>query len=67
MCSGNAPELEDSSSFIGRWMDILRPSYADLPEGDDATRKQALEKASVVVSLENLMTELQQQKSLECH
>lgn len=56
MCSGNAPELEAPNSFIGRWMDILRPSYADLPEGDDATRKQALEKASVVTSLENLMT-----------
>jgi carbonic anhydrase len=56
MCSGHAPELEDSSSFIGRWMDILRPSYADLPDGDDAMRKRALEKASVLVSLENLMT-----------
>jgi carbonic anhydrase len=56
MCAGHAPELEDSSSFVGRWMDILRPGYVDLPEGDDATRKRALEKASVVISLENLMT-----------
>lgn len=56
MCSGNAPELEDTSSFVGRWMDILRPGYADLPEGDDAMRKRALEKASVVISLENLMS-----------
>ncbi|WP_108813660.1 carbonic anhydrase [Loktanella sp. Alg231-35] len=56
MCAGNAPELEDSSSFVGRWMEILRPGYADLPEGDDETRKRVLEKASVVISLENLMS-----------
>ncbi len=56
MCSGNAPELEEASSFVGRWMDILRPGYAKLPEGDDESRKRALEKASVVISLENLMT-----------
>ena len=56
MCSGNAPDLEKSSSFIGRWMDILRPGFDSLPEGDDETRKRALEKASVLVSLENLMT-----------
>lgn len=56
MCSGNAPHLEESSSFIGRWMDILRPGYDTLPKGDDATRKRALEKAAILVSLENLMT-----------
>ena len=56
MCSGHAPELEEKSSFVGRWMDILRPGYdriAHLPETD---RLRALEKAAVVVSLENLMT-----------
>ena len=56
MCSGNAPELEEKSSFIGRWMDILRPGYErvlDKPEGE---RKRALEKESILVSLENLMT-----------
>ena len=56
MCSGNAPELEEASSFVGRWMEILRPGYAALKPGDDAARKTALEKASVVISLENLMT-----------
>ncbi len=56
MCAGHAPELDDASSFVGRWMDILRPGFADLPDGDDASRKRALEKASVVISLENLMT-----------
>lgn len=56
MCEGNAPEMEKTSSFVGRWMDILRPGYEGLPSGDDATRKRALEKAAVLVSLENLMT-----------
>ncbi len=56
MCAGTAPELDEASSFVGRWMDILRPGYAALPEGDDATRKRQLEKASILISLENLMT-----------
>jgi len=56
MCSGNAPELEEESSFVGRWMDILRPGFATLPDGDDPARKRALEKASIVISLKNLMT-----------
>lgn len=57
MCSGKAPELEKSSSFVGRWMDILRPGYervTDLP--DEAQQVQALEKEAVLVSLQNLMT-----------
>ncbi|MCL3881798.1 carbonic anhydrase [Marivita sp. GX14005] len=57
MCSGKAPELEETSSFVGRWMDILRPGYdrvADVrPESDQV---RALEKESVIVSLENLMS-----------
>ena len=55
MCEGRAPELEKETSFVGRWMDILRPGYERVREadGDKAT---ALEKESVVVSLRNLMT-----------
>ena len=56
MCSGHAPELEEKSSFVGRWMDILRPGYErikDLPESD---QRDALEKEAVIVSLENLMS-----------
>ncbi|HQU66839.1 MAG TPA: carbonic anhydrase [Albidovulum sp.] len=56
MCSGHAPELEEKSSFVGRWMDLLRPGYErvrDLPEAD---RLRALEKEAVLISLENLMT-----------
>ncbi len=56
MCSGEAPELEKSTSFIGRWMEILRPGFDQLPKGDADTRKRALEKTSVVISLQNLMS-----------
>ncbi|MFD0858743.1 carbonic anhydrase [Roseovarius aquimarinus] len=55
MCSGRAPELEERTSFVGRWMDILRPGHAriaDIP--NDAERLRALEKEAVLVSLENL-------------
>ena len=56
MCSGHAPELEEKTSFVGRWMDILRPGYErviNLPAEDQI---RALEKQAVVVSLENLMS-----------
>ncbi|AZB53807.1 carbonic anhydrase [Cereibacter sphaeroides] len=56
MCSGKAPQLEETSSFVGRWMDILRPGYErvkDLPEEERVT---ALEKEAVLVSIGNLMT-----------
>jgi carbonic anhydrase len=57
MCAGNAPELEEKSSFVGRWMDILRPGYERVKDiKDEAEKSHALEKQSVVVSLENLMT-----------
>jgi carbonic anhydrase len=57
MCSGKAPELEEKSSFVGRWMDILRPGYERIKEiPDEAERLRALEKEAVLISLENLMT-----------
>lgn len=56
MCAGEAPELEEEASFIGRWMDILRPGYETLPQGERAERLEALEKASVLISLQNLMS-----------
>ncbi|MFN3822670.1 MAG: carbonic anhydrase [Pseudorhodobacter sp.] len=56
MCSGHAPELEEKSSFVGRWMDILRPGYERIKDVDTAFRARALEKEAVLVSLENLMT-----------
>ncbi|PWE33517.1 carbonic anhydrase [Maritimibacter sp. 55A14] len=56
MCEGRAPELEEKTSFVGRWMDILRPGYeavADL--GDIAVKRRALEQRGIVISLENLL------------
>ena len=71
MCSGQAPELEEKSSFVGRWMDILRPGYEKVAgKFDDEVR--ALEHEAVLVSLGNLMTfpfvaEAVEQGSLSLH
>jgi len=57
MCTGNAPELERKTSFVGRWMDILRPGFervADIADPDE--QRRALERQAVLISLENLMT-----------
>ncbi|MBT8416337.1 MAG: carbonic anhydrase [Silicimonas sp.] len=57
MCSGNAPELEKVSSFVGRWMDILRPGYEKVAgEGDEEQQIRALEQEAVIVSLRNLVS-----------
>lgn len=57
MCSGKAPQLEEKSSFVGRWIDILRPEYPKVAEiADPVEQARAFEKISVVASLENLMT-----------
>lgn len=57
MCSGQAPELEEKSSFVGRWMDILRPGYDRIAGiGDEEAQIKALEMQAVLISLENLMT-----------
>ena len=56
MCSGHAPELEAKSSFVGRWMDILRPGYQRVAHLPQAVILRALEQQAVLVSLENLMT-----------
>jgi len=57
MCTGKAPELDAQTSFVGRWMDILRPKYELVKdEQDPETQIRALEKHAVMISLENLMT-----------
>lgn len=57
MCSGAAPELEEKSSFVGRWMDILRPGYEKVRQIEDPDKRtRALEFEAVLVSLTNLMT-----------
>lgn len=57
MCAGNAPEFEESESFIGRWLDILRPGYERIKDIEGVENQQAaLERQAVIVSIENLMT-----------
>ncbi|RDW13288.1 carbonic anhydrase [Paracoccus thiocyanatus] len=56
MCSGHAPELEERTSFVGRWMDILRPGYERVAPLPKEQQIRALERQAVLVSLENLMT-----------
>jgi carbonic anhydrase len=57
MCAGLAPELEEKTSFVGRWMDLLRPGYEKVKGiKNDHERLRALEKQAIRVSLENLMT-----------
>ena len=56
MCSGHAPELLEKTSFVGRWMDILRPGYLRVEGLPEAERLPALEKQAVIVSLENLIS-----------
>ncbi|NBZ88100.1 carbonic anhydrase [Stagnihabitans tardus] len=56
MCSGHAPQLLEKSSFVGRWMDILRPGFQRVAHLPDGERIPALERQAVLVSLENLMT-----------
>ena len=57
MCRGKAPELDKPESFIGPWLEILKPGYDRVVEtvGEDALTT-AVEKEAVLVSLENLMT-----------
>lgn len=57
MCEGRAPELEEKTSFIGRWMDILKPKYASVADmTDKRAQSRELEQLAVLTSLENLMT-----------
>lgn len=57
MCCGTAPALDEKTSFVGRWMDILRPGFERVKEiAEPGGRVRALEWQAVLVSLENLMT-----------
>src|SRR6056297_555914 len=52
MCEGRAPELEEKTSFVGRWMDILKPRYDAVAQiADDAEKSRAFEKMAVRASL----------------
>lgn len=73
MCSGEAPDLDDKSSFVGRWMDILRPGFERIDtSAPTAEQLLALEHQAVVTSLENLQTfpfvvEAQDRQELSLH
>ncbi len=73
MCTGKAPELDEKSSFVGRWMDILRPGYERIDQkAPEKEQLKALERQAVVVSLENLLTfpfivEARKQQELSLH
>ena len=57
MCTGHAPELQKSSSFVGRWMDILRPGFEKVKDiSDEVDRIARLEREAVMVYIENLVT-----------
>jgi carbonic anhydrase len=49
--------LEAKESFVGRWMDILKPKFTLVEDIDDAENQaRQFERQAVVASLENLMT-----------
>ena len=56
MCAGEAPQLEEASSFVGRWMDLLRPGYERVKDLPEAEQVPELERQAVLISLENLLT-----------
>lgn len=57
MCKGRAPELDAKESYVGRWMDILRPKFDQVSAvAGDAAQAHELEKLSVVASLENRLS-----------
>lgn len=57
MCKGDAPELEKPDSFVGRWVDLLKPKYELVSDIEDAEMQaRAFERMAVVTSIENLFT-----------
>lgn len=57
MCKGLAPDLEKPESFVGRWMDILKPKYPQVADiEDEDVQMRALERLAVQTSVENLFT-----------
>lgn len=54
-CEGHGSEFDETSSFIGRWMSILKPGYERIPK-DTVDKQTAMEKQGVVIGMENLMT-----------
>lgn len=56
VCDGLAPQLEDESSFVGRWIEALRPAYEKVKHMErGAAQSREMEKQGVLMSLRNLM------------
>lgn len=56
MCSGKNEALRAKTSFVGRWVDGLRPAYERLATTDLADDLHAHEREGVLLSLEHAMT-----------
>jgi len=58
MCSGKAPALEEGTSFVGRWVDMLRPTYEKVTKegGSEEEQVKRMEREGILASIENLMT-----------
>lgn len=56
LCTGQAPELEEKTSFVGTWLSLLRPAYEAVKDVPEASQIVALEKQGVITSLANLLT-----------
>jgi len=57
MCAGDASQSRESTSFTGRWMELLRPAYTRCAGIADRTgRLTAMEQDGVLTSLANLAT-----------
>lgn len=57
ICEGNAPQLDDAGSPIGKWVKQLRRAHTAVATVQDrGARLTAMEKAGVQMSLDNLQT-----------
>ena len=55
--SGNKSNLSEESNFVASWLEILRPSFNNLPNDlNEENKVSYLEKATVLTSVNNLTT-----------
>ena len=72
MCSGDAPALEQRGSFVGHWLEMLRPAFDRVRVMNLHNPVEKLEREGIRLSIENLMTfpfisELVDDGQLELH
>jgi len=58
ICAGSAPDLASGESFLGRYVQLLRPAYERVQSAgvSDPEFLGAMERENVLVSIENLMS-----------